>query len=116
MQSLVGRVLLFVLAVAVLSSACVQRPGRSAVVGDSSISGTVVGVSGATVHVYKLSSTNTPLFEEGQGTTGVDGSFSIPFSLIEGPFLIVATGGTKLDAATGAAVHVVKDQSALVPS
>jgi hypothetical protein len=73
-------------------------------------------VAGATVNVYRLMGAERAA-QVGTTTTGADGSFFLPVGASHGPFLVVATGGSFVDEASGATIRLNDDElTTLVPS
>lgn len=65
-------------------------------------------ISGGTVKIYSVDAAgtvgSTPI---GQGTTGTDGSYNITITQTSGPIVVVVTGGTYQDEATGQTKNLV---------
>ena len=101
-----------------LTGSCGSRPVTIEATRETlGLCGIVAGpVAGATVHVFRLQA-GSPTADLGSGTTAADGSFRVGLGLVQGPFVIVATGGSFIDPATGAPVGLNTDElSALVPT
>ncbi|WP_309888085.1 hypothetical protein [Archangium sp.] len=72
-------------------------------------------VSGATVNVYRLTGTERGA-QVATTTTDTEGAFFVGVGASEGPFLVVATGGSFVDEASGATIRLNSDElTALVP-
>jgi len=71
-------------------------------------------VNGATIEAYRICDTGavdtSPL---GTGTTGADGSFTVGVGSYTGPVLLLATGGSYVDEATGA-TKTISDEDPLL--
>jgi len=73
-------------------------------------------VSGATVNVYRLTGAERGA-QVATTTTDTEGAFFVGVGAREGPFLLVATGGSFVDEASGATIRLNSDElTALVPS
>lgn len=112
---------LFVVALA-LSVAFVACSGRPAVEPPPADLGVVAGrvfkaaVKDAAVTVYRLEGAKRGAIA-GTATTDVDGAFRVAVGTATGPFLVVATGGTFTDEATGVTVQVNSAElTALIPT
>ncbi len=112
---------LLLLTLATLAPGCgVERPETDLESGSGggTVSGQVIKgrVAGATLNVFRvLAAERGPLVAT--GTTAEDGSFTVPVSASEGPFLVVATGGSFVDEASGATIRLNGDElTALVPT
>src|SRR5438067_594440 len=95
-----------ILALALAAEVSCGRPASTPLAPQSGIvAGTVIGpVAGATVHVWRLDEHGRRAFDEGSATTAADGTFSVGVGAAQGPFLIVASGGSFTDPATGVVV------------
>lgn len=103
-----------------LSTACSGgRPPPEAEGADASSAGTLSGASrfsASTVTVYRVSPAGQRGAQVAHSTTAADGTFTVPVGISEGPFLVVLTGGSTMDEATGATVQLGSDElTALVP-
>ena len=89
---------------AVLLAACSGGGSSSSGGGGASVEGGVVKgpVTGGTVHLFRVNTATRALTELGTSTTGANGSYSVSLDGGDGPFLLVVTGGTFTDEATGA--------------
>jgi len=80
--------------------------------GGNQVSGYLVlsAVNGATVEAYEILDTGaigpSPL---GTATTGADGSFTVGVGSYTGPVLLMATGGSYVDEATGATMTIADE-------
>lgn len=112
-----------VAALALVLSACNNRPhigGGDG--GGGGSAGTISGIAitgrmkGSTVHVFRLDGA-TRGAEVTTATTGDDGAWSLNVGASQGPFLLVASGGSFVDEASGASINVGGDElTALLPS
>lgn len=111
--------LLLVVLLALAPACSGGRPPPEAEGADASSAGTLSGsshLSGATVTLYRLAQGGQRGAQVARATTAEDGTFSLPVGLSEGPFLVVLTGGSTVDAASGATVQLGSDElTALVP-
>ena len=93
----------------------VGPPGADA---GGTLSGLVIKgrVSGATVNVFRLTGAERGA-QVATTTTDTNGAFSVGVGASEGPFLVVTTGGTFVDEASGAIIRLNADElTALVPT
>lgn len=103
-----------------LSAACSGgRPPPEAEGTDASSAGALSGASrfsASTLTVYRVSPAGQRGAQVAHSTTAADGTFTVPVGISEGPFLIVLTGGSTVDEATGATVQLGSDElTVLVP-
>ncbi|MFY0584375.1 hypothetical protein ACN28S_67735 [Cystobacter fuscus] len=95
------------------------RPSPEAEGADASSAGSLSGsshLSGATVTLYRVAQGGQRGAQVARATTAEDGSFTLAAGISEGPFLVVLTGGSTVDTASGATVQLGSDeQTALVP-
>lgn len=72
-------------------------------------------IARAAVRVFRLEAGKRAA-QVGTGQTGEDGAWSVDVGLSEGPFLVVVSGGSFVDEASGAAIQLNTDElTALVP-
>lgn len=97
--------------------------GRPEVDPDAGAGGSLGGrilfgrVSGSTLDVYRLAATGERGARVASAVADADGVFALAVGASEGPFLVVAHGGSYVDVATGATVPLdANELTALVPS